>query len=142
MRALVICAALLAGCTDPPSARGAIEIDTCGEREERDVDVYLATQAEVATSAPVLERALERLGVGADAAAVRERVEVERRGESAILDVRVSIAGDPEEAVALCNAIIQAYIERRYDVARATAPSAERNALLDIGARALEVCHP
>lgn len=139
-RESLIALVLLAGCADPPASVGSMEIDTRAERSERDVDVYLATQIEIAASTPILRRALERRGMEADVDAVRDRVRVERRGESSILDVRVSVAGDPEEAAELCNAILEAYVHDRIDRLRATAPPEDVEAIVDVGARLLEPC--
>jgi hypothetical protein len=139
--ALAVALLAASGCSPERAAEGRIELDTRAERTERDVDVWVATQAELAASAQVIRRACEQLQCDADEA--RGRVSVSRVGDSAVLAVRVTPTNDLNEARELCNTTMNAYLTLVLERAmqehlRRGEPLPEAG--VESGARVLEPC--
>ncbi|HEX7699381.1 MAG TPA: hypothetical protein VF403_01585, partial [Kofleriaceae bacterium] len=94
-----------------PHATGSFAFDTAAIKG--DPDLFFATEAEIVRSARILERANQRLAPPQKGAAQPPvRVEVERRGATALFDVTV-YADDREIAQRTCNAVIETYVESR-----------------------------
>lgn len=81
------------------------------------IDARVATEIEVLTSAPIVERAVMRLGLAHDPAfgasatsAVQHAVRAARRERSLVIDVGVAM-DDPQRAAEVCNALLESYLE-------------------------------
>ena len=93
-----------------PQAKGSLVFD------ERDAaDVFLATEAEVMRTEPILREVQQRYRVEL----ARSAVTVTRRTGTMILDVAVRDK-DPQLAAELCNHLMQAYVESRLMRSQAT----------------------
>lgn len=82
------------------------------------IDARVATEIEILTSAPIVERAVTRLDLAHDPAfvasatgTVQRAVRAARRDRSLVIEVGVAI-DDPQRAAELCNAILESYLER------------------------------
>ena len=101
--ALVLFVVAACSTKEGPHARGALVFDA---REA--ADVFLATEAEVMRSEPILRRVREDQRAELAPAAITAK----RRAGTMILDVTVRDK-DPQRAAELCNRLIQTYLEYR-----------------------------
>lgn len=119
MRTALLLALLTVGCdrgrtlesSPAPAATGSLVFDV---QPEAAADVFLATEAEIMRSRPLLDRARTSRRIEIDANSVRAT----RRPGSMILDVSVRDA-DPRRAAGACNAILEAYFEQRLELSLA-----------------------
>lgn len=112
------------------SAAGALEIDlsrlAAGQGATDAIALLLATHREQIRSESVARRAAQKLGLahspgyahGDDEAAARvhRAVRARRRGDSAVIDVRIVDSIDPVLASQICNAVLEAQIERTLEL--------------------------
>jgi hypothetical protein len=113
-----------------PAASGALELDLsrllAGQSSPEAVALVLATHREQIRSEAVARRAVQRLGLAQSAgyassdAEATERVlravRARRRGASAVIDVSIVDAIDPVLASQICNAIMDAQLERTLEL--------------------------
>lgn len=95
-----------------PHATGSFAFDTGAIKG--DPNLFFATEAEIVRSARILELANQRLAPPQKGSPPPPpvRVEVERRGATAVFDVTV-YADDREIAQRTCNMVIETYAESR-----------------------------
>lgn len=119
--ACVLAALVACGDADPPpAAAGALRLDLEDRSATADaIAATIATEIEVLRSRELAELVVRRLGLHRappdrrmQANEVRRAIRASRRGESLVIDVGVIVA-DPHQALEICNATLEQYVERR-----------------------------